>query len=312
MHIPRHRGFRTSRLVPVSLLASALVAVLVNASGPASLAPAAESGPTTTAVGSTVYKDKYESAYDAYRRVSDSFGGRLGAARVFFPGLPAAWSKINANYGETPLIVSFKANPSAVLAGQYDAQLRTWFATAPTDRVTRWTYWHEPEDDWAGGSSGAADYRLAWQRIASIADSVGNGQLQATLILMCWTLEPNSNRDWRDYYAGPQAIDMLAFDCYNAGWRNATYRSPEGLLEHAAALSASTGIPWGIAELGSIVVSGDDGTGRARWLQEIIEYASSHDAQFVTYFNSKVNVDYRLHDAASASAWRSLTTEQFG
>ena len=40
--------------------------------------------------------------------------GKFGAARVFFTGFPNSWQQIQATYGDTPLVVSFKAPPSQV------------------------------------------------------------------------------------------------------------------------------------------------------------------------------------------------------
>lgn len=312
---PRHHARR--RLLPISLLAGGLILGL--ASVPSQAMPDPDSGAATssavagssTAIGGTVYRNSGESAREAYNRVSNTYGGQLGAVRVFFPNLPASWSKLESSYGATPLVVSFKGNPADIIAGRHDAFFRSWFADAPTNRVTRWSYWHEPEDDMAGASTAATNYKRAWQHLARLADGVGNSRLQATLILMCWTLESNSGRGWTNYYPGATTIDGFGFDCYNGGHRNNNYRSAASLLQHAADLSRSTGKPWGIAELGSVVIQGDNGSGRAQWLKDAVTYARNNGASFVTYFDSKVNVDYRLHDTPSKTMWRSLVASQF-
>ena len=74
-------------------------------------------------------------------------------------------------------------------------------AKAPTDARTWWSFWHEPEDNIEGGNFTAAQYRTAWRHVADLADAAHNQQLRATLILMCWSAEKGSHRDWRDYYA---------------------------------------------------------------------------------------------------------------
>jgi hypothetical protein len=262
-------------------------------------------------VGATVFERRGESTREAFERIRETYGGRLGAVRVFFRRMPAPWSRLRHNYPGTPLAVSFKGQPGDILAGRHDRELRQWFATAPRDRVTRWSYWHEPEDNFYSAPS-LRLYRQAWRHVADLARLADNPKLRPTLILMCWTLERRSGRDWRDYYPGPQTIRVFAFDCYNAGHRNNTYRSPRELLMHAAALSRRTGKRWAIAELGSVVVRGDDGRGRAAWLKGVLAFAHRHEAAWVTYFDSDVGTDYRLHDRPSRVAWRSLVRGQFG
>ena len=39
--------------------------------------------------------------------------------------------------------------------------------------------------------------------------------LHSTLILMCYTMNPASGRDWHNYYVDAATQSMLAFDCYN-------------------------------------------------------------------------------------------------
>jgi hypothetical protein len=314
------RDLRTNlkrRLIPMSLLACALIVGATTAPSQgqptahqAQAAPAPAAEPATN-VGGTVFEVGGESTREAFDRVRQTYGGKLGAVRVFAPGMPASWTKLNNNYPNTPLVVSFKGQPADVVAGRHDAELRAWFAAAPRDRVTRWAYWHEPEDNFMSAGE-KEQYRRAWQRISGLADSANNPNLRATLILMCWTLKPKSGRDWRDYYAGAGAIDGFGFDCYNAGHRKGVYRPVDRMLESAVALSASTGKPWGIAELGSIIVSSDrDGRGRAAWLRAVVTYAEAHQAAFVTYFDSDVGTDYRLHDTPSKQAWRELVSGQF-
>lgn len=261
-----------------------------------------------TRFGTTVHKNPGETTREAFLRVRATYGGELGAVRVFFPGMPASWSKIRSTYGDdTPIVVSFKATPAAILSGKHDVALRTWFDSAPTGRDVWWTYWHEPENDAPRAFSFDA-YRQAWRRIEAIADRVGVGnRIHATLQLMCWTLAKNSRRDWRDYYPGDAVIDAFGFTCYNSGHRNGIYRPVADFLGPAVALARQTGKPWGVGELGSVVLPGDGGSGRAAWLRSYASYARNNGARFVTYFDHKKGIgapDYRLTDRPSRSAWR--------
>ena len=258
--------------------------------------------------GGTVFERSGESYREAFVRTQNTYGGRLGIVRMFFPGLPSSWSSINSQVGDTPLLVSFHASPQQVLVGRYDSQLRAWFADAPRGHATRWAYFHEPEDD--GVSPDV--YRQAWRHINALANQAHNERLRATLILMCWTLEQNSGRSWRSYYPGSDVIDLLGFDCYNGGHRADRYRPPSSMFEDVVQVSRETGKPWGIAELGSVRVSGDLlGLGRAAWLRDAASFARSHGARFVSYFDSDVGTDYRLLDEASRLAWRSIVVSQW-
>jgi hypothetical protein len=256
--------------------------------------------------GVSVQRQSGESYRDAVARENAKYGG-LDIIRLFSPGLPASWSNINADVGTTPLVISFKADPKAVAAGDYDTFFRNWFATAPTNRPIWWSFYHEPEDNIEAGAFTAADYRAAWARLAGLSDEARNSQLRATLILMCWSAQKNSGRQWTDYYV-PGAVKVLSWDCYNVGAKNGVYRSPTNILENVQAIATSTGLPWGISETGSTLVTGDDGSGRAAWLHSMASTALGAHAQFVTYFGSNVGVEYRLLDAPSAGAWRQVVS----
>lgn len=244
---------------------------------------------------------------DSFKGKQQTYG-RLGVARMFFPGLPQQWSGIESKVGDTGLVVSFRAAPSEILSGRHDAQLRRWFAEAPRDHVTRWSYMHEPEDDIERGRLQAAQYRSAWQHVARLADSADNPALRSTLILMCWTVHEHSRRDWRDYYPGDSAIDLLAFDCYSSFGGGERYREPARLFGPAYEVAQQLDKPFGIAEIGSNRINGDDGSGRAQWLQRSAEWLRQHDARFVSYFD---NGGMKLDDSASVSAWRNIVASQW-
>jgi hypothetical protein len=263
----------------------------------------AAAGMPSPRFGGSVFREQGETYREAYKRVIRRYGGSLDIVRMFFPGLPGSWSSIEAKIDDTPVAVSFRADPAAVLAGTYDAQFRTWFAQAPTGRPTFWTYWHEPEDD----NVNQVLYRRAWAHLRELANQADNRQLRATLILMCWTLSPNSGRDWRDYYPGDDVIRILAFDCYNTGRKNGVYRDPARILRPVSELAKSLDKPWGIAEFGTTVIESDGGVaGRATWLRQYANFVRDNSGRFATYFDSVVGIDYRLRDEASRSAWEDI------
>jgi hypothetical protein len=233
--------------------------------------------------------------------------GPLDSVRYFNPGAPAAWSG-NAGAVNRTVIVSFKFNPSDILSGAEDSRMKTWFADAPRDRAVYWSYYHEPEDQIASGDFSAADYRAAWRHLKSLADQAHNSRLYSTLILMQWTLNPQANRNWRDYYAGDDVIDVMGWDVYSlSGVKK--YDDPAGLIDPIIAVSKQLGKPWGIAELGAVRTTADPGgTGRAQWIAGVASVLHNSDALWVEYYDvgGDANNNFVLSDAPSQAAWRAM------
>jgi hypothetical protein len=167
-------------------------------------------------------------------------------------------------------------------------------------------YYHEPEDNIENGEFSASEYRSAWRRIAGLADRTGNPRLWATLVLMCYSVNPGSGRNWRDYYPGGDVIDVLGWDCYNHGHRKGEYAAPQNIYAKSIEISRAAGKPFGYAEMGSVLLPGDNGTGRAAWLRSVASYLNSQGPLWVSYFDTKLDVDFRLLDGPSQRAWMSF------
>ncbi|WP_125611994.1 CBM96 family carbohydrate-binding protein [Actinomadura sp. WAC 06369] len=229
--------------------------------------------------------------------------GRLDMVRQFYPGTPGAWpGRFGDKLGKRPTVVSFKMNPRDVLAGKHDAKMARWFAEAPDDRDVYWVYYHEPEDNIADGHFTAADYRAAWRRLAGLADRADNPRLKATLVLMSWSLEPESRRNWRDYYPGRDVIDVLGWDTYNLA--KSRYQTPDEMYGKVLEVSAQEDLPFGVAETGAHLIPGDDGAKRAAWLRSMTRYLEQKNALWVAYFDLDWPTgDFRLLDAPSIKAW---------
>lgn len=246
-----------------------------------------------------------ETYQQALARIDGYYNG-LEMVRIFYTGLPQEWpGKLNIN--GRPMVVSFKATPQEVLAGTHDAYLLKWFQNAPTDQEIYWSYYHEPEDNIEDGAFTAAQYRQAWQRVSNLARQVGNSRLHATLILMGWSLEAASGRNWRDYYPGREYLEVFGWDVYNT-WRTGQYKPIPELFAKVISTTAGENLRLAIAETGSPLVGGDDGTRRAAWLREMAAHLTSAGAVFVAYFDldwrDHGGPDYRLREAASQAAWR--------
>ena len=295
----------TAFTLSLALVSPAVGATTTTPTANATVAAAqpAKGGDARTLFGTTAPREGGQSLAQAIARQDNAYG-RVPALRLFYTGLPASWEHIRSQTGKRRVVVSFKADPVAVANGRFDSELRRWFATAPTDARTWWSFWHEPEDNIEGGNFTAAQYRSAWKHVADLADAAHNDQLRATLILMCWTLEKGSHRDWHDYYAA-QAIQVLGWDCYNAAWQAGSYRTPENLFAQVLEIADKTGLPYGLGEFGSVLAKGDgNGADRAAWLDRSAAYLSRHGAKFVTYFDSNIGVEFRLSDRNSRLAWK--------
>ncbi|MFT4220215.1 MAG: glycosyl hydrolase [Microbacterium sp.] len=234
--------------------------------------------------------------------------GTPRAIRVFFGGLPD-WQEISTRKG-TDLVVSFKIDPKSVLTGRHDAALRAWFGNAPRDVQVFWTYFHEPEDEIERGAFSADEFRRAWKHIAMLSREQCRSNLHSTLILMGWTVEPASGRDFDDYYPGAAYVDVLGWDPYNA-IDGSGYQSPDTIFSAPIEVSKAEKKPFAIAETGSLLMGADNGTQRAEWLRDIAVYLRAEGALFVTYYDtvSSRGNDFRLTDVPSREAWRTIVQQ---
>jgi hypothetical protein len=273
---------------------------------PTTPAPVPSPGRVTgnTLFGETVWSAPGQSYASSLSRDTATLGAPQ-MVRVFYPGLPGSWTG-PAGLPGRPVDVSFKALPKEILSGVDDTLLSNWFKSAPTAYPVWWTYYHEPEDNIARGEFTAADYRAAWAHLKGLANGSGHTNLHATLVLMSWTLSPSSGRSFSDYYAGGSVIDALGWDGYSAGYAKGTYSSPASIFASSIALSRSLGKPWGVAETGSQMAVGDNGTGRAAWITSMASYLDGQGAMWVAYFNSTTGGEFRLLDAPSITAWRNV------
>ncbi len=282
------------------------------ASSPAGPQPGARPSTQPTAGARTLFGAAPEGArgdYPAALATADQTLGQLGVVRVYYPGAPDPWP------GKAPgrnVVVSFKLPPEQVISGALDDTMRQWFANAPRDLDVRWAYEHEPESQVRDGQFSAQQFRDAFAHLSGLARQAANPRLKATLILQSFTLKPQANRDWHDYYPGDAAVDVFAWDVYNRPKPAEPYSPAAQLLDGPRAVSESVGKAFAVAELGSIVAQGDDGTRRAAWLRDLGAYVKAHPTDFVSYFDLDFQSgpngrdDYRLRDPASLQAWREI------
>ena len=266
--------------------------------------------PPQTLFGASFQRRQGEKYPEALVRAESALD--LDVVRVFYPGLPDPWP------GRAPdrdLVVSFKIDPVDVVEGLHDEEMRAWFRDAPTDRYIHWVYWHEPENDSEAGMFEPEEFRRAFAHLSALADDEGRHDLQATVVLMSYSLDPESGRVWRDWFPPADSVDVLAWDVYNRGRGEPFYVAPADLFGPLQAASASVGKAYAVAELGSPVAPGDDGTERARWITTAGCHLLATDARFAAWFDFVWNDgedDYRLADVPSRAAWRALNELQAG
>ena len=125
---------------------------------------------------------------------------------------------------------------------------------------------------------------------------------------MAWTAKSASGRRVRDYYPG-DFIDVMAWDGYNPpGSRG--YVAPREIFGPAAATTKRLGHRFAIAEVGSVLVPGDDGSRRAQWLVNVARFAAARSAAFASYWDAKIpDENYQLRDLPSRLAWRSVVKD---
>lgn len=246
----------------------------------------------------TLFGTSVDKPFDDSLRAQDAKYGRLRVLRIFYSGPPDPWATMPAARAGRPLVVSFKEDPATILSGRRDAFYRSWFTDAPTDRDIWWVYWHEPEKVIHDGQFTAANYRAAFTHLDTLANptQTRHPRLHTTQVLMDFTLDAASGRNWRDYYPGPAVIDVQAWDMYD--WiKDHTYQTMRTHQEHRPSLAVTTaeGNQFGIAEVGA-----RQPEGRPQWLRELTQWSRNHAAAFVTYFDRG---GVALTDPPSQQAW---------
>lgn len=255
-------------------------------------------------------------ASDRSLATSEQMYGRLPVVRVF-QTMP---TKLPVT--DRPVVVSFKLpspdkavnSPKSVLAGKHDAALTAWFKGLTAGQEVYYSYIHEPEDNIAAGEFSAADYTAAWRRIVTLARASGSpAKLRATMILMQWTLNPASKRNWLDYYPADDVIDVFGwdFDGLAADANHGNYPDNIYGFTQAPAIAALRNKPWLVAEFASARASADTyGARRAQWMTKQAHQFAVSGCRAVCLFDTAVNglPATPLSTAEEVAAWKALVT----
>lgn len=292
---------------PIALVSALLLGAL--------LQPAPASAATRLPIfGSSTQMQEGERLPQTIARYEGNIG-RLGAVRLFQTvPKPSAFDDLGSRNG----IISFRLPPGEVLSGRYDRDFRAFFAAAPRDHRTFWSYYHEADVAYQHHAlNDLAQFRAAYTRVARLARAAGNPQLRTTVILVGWTANPKSGLKVSQFMPAAGLTDLVAWDNYNSWFQHNDqgYGDPSGMVEYDRAAAASVGLPFAVAEFGSTLTTRGgvpDLAGRAAWITRFCREAASRGAVFVSYFDHVTPgaADYRLLDAPSRQAYRAVVSDQ--
>ena len=225
-------------------------------------------------------------------RVSGLMGRPLSSVRAFFIGTPTQWSR-------SALLASIPDNGTAVIDFETGtpAAIQTFLSGHPSTLKCYASYWHEPEDNFTTIDQQAA-YRASWDQYAPAIRAAG---CIPTLILLKWSLNPASGRDWHNWYPAGD-VDVLAFDAYNGGLGAVatSYQDPTNFLAPIVTAAQQVGLPWALAEVGAAIIG--DPAGRAAWAHGVAAQVAKYPVPFAEWWEGPTGGSYNL-DAATAAAW---------
>ena len=255
--------------------------------------PAAPSTATGTAFGTNV---ETAAAVDKARA-----RGYSTFRRFYGPGdaVPSSWSN-------DALLAKSKPGDAWIISHKdaTDAQVTAFLKTVPTGVNVWMCKFHEPEDNFTTDAQ-KSDYRAGQASHAKVVRAAG---FKSCTILMGYTANPNSGRNWRDWYSPD--VDALFWDAYNAGNKKSppVLQSVSNIMGDLLPIIQETGKPWGVTETGAKVdcVASNGYANRADWCAAYAQAIKDNGGLFGIYWDSISNSgtsDYRLDDAC-VNAWR--------
>ncbi|MEP6651182.1 MAG: DNRLRE domain-containing protein [Lapillicoccus sp.] len=250
--------------------------------------------PGVVSTGTLFGSSLNDSADVARLSSSTMFRHPVYVGRVFFPGAPPArWSdsaELRSLAPGSAAVVSWKSGSPA--------QVQAFLASKPGGMKVWASWYHEPEDNFTTAAS-MASYRSTW---ATYGPAIRAGGAIPTLILMRYSLNRSSGRDWRNYYPAG-SVDSISWDAYNPGAKKTpgTYIDPADLIAPIVSVSSQTGLPWGLAEAGSPIVGSS--AARAAWVVKLAAALRSNGAKFATWWDVNAGTFPNALDSAAAGAW---------
>jgi hypothetical protein len=209
---------------------------------------------------------------------------------------------------------SFQIPPAQLMAGTFDAQLRTFIASTPKNIVL--TNQHEPEQEIQAGHFTFAQFRAANVRLNQLVDAqnaLDGGTRKVSVILMISTFTGFQGRNAENYW--PTAakgdggtVDLISADVYAAPHATGTpgvplgytdgvnWKTAQGLVKPVLSFAKAHATDWAISELGILEDVNNPGR-KAQLMTDVVNYARAgrltptgavyRPALWVSYWNSK-------------------------
>jgi hypothetical protein len=246
-------------------------------------------------VAGTLFGSSINNTSDVARLGSSTmFKHPVYVGRVFFSGAPPAkWS-------DSALLASLPAGSAAVVSWKSGspAQVQAFLASRPAGMKVWASWYHEPEDNFTTAAA-QASYRATW---ATYGPAIRRANAVPTLILMRYTLQASSGRNWHNYYSAG-SVDSISWDAYNPGMKHhpATYIDPPSLIAPIVRVANETHLQWGLAESGSPIA--DTSAGRAAWTLKLATALRSSGAKFACWWDVAAIGFPNALDSAAAGSW---------
>jgi len=225
---------------------------------------------------------------DPYNKHERRIGHSLGLHRTFWGpndrAAAVAMVKADAAAGRLSWI-SFKVpSVSSMAAGNATAWIDPILRDLEAIGAPVWvSFFHEPEDNIAGGEFTAAQWRQIQLQVRERMDALDTKNIALGGCLMWWTFDSRSGRNPEDYYPGPDVFDFMGSDHY---------------IENAAATTISNAaygrfVSWckskGLAPaFGELGNRGDDAAAAAE-LKAFYERCITDHVVGIAYFDSSYN-----------------------
>lgn len=251
-----------------------------------------------TLFGYAVATEGKESRGDALARQTANLGAPQ-VIRHFYGNTPLTFPPASGAYGETPLVLSYKRNPTDVAAGKHDAELTRLLDLLPTDRPT-WlaAFDHENDKKVSDGVYTAPQSKAAWEHAAKLIRAHPNDAVRTVLIVTGYDITRRLTALLPDDLG---LLDVLAVDPYAGGPDRDVTRQMTPML----AIADLIGKPLAVAETQNNQGTDDE---RATYYTAHLDLARDNGYPFVCFFPGANVPDFTAATFPKAtSVWRSVT-----
>lgn len=219
--------------------------------------------------------------------------GDITVYRSYDSGFPSTWQNSNASWVPDRVVSwhSLKPNVAQTASGALDTQLNTWISSIPTSHQCMLTFQHEMENP--GKNINPAEFRPAFARFYDLVKAI-RPDILVGIIYMSWTFNPQSGRNWLDWWPGDTKTDFIGVDTYETyaapvfGSGTTWYPGPEAAYVTACEHGAARGIPPAIGEFkaGWGPSNSTDHDAKVKWAKDTIDYTASMNGIAVAWFNA--------------------------